>query len=333
MPHEIYQWDEIKERFTDALLVGNGGSIAVHPGFRYGGLFEQARLLGHLTPDVRAIFAAFDTEDFELVLRRLWQAKHVNHALGIEVARVDEAHVEVRDALVRTIQATHIAHENALHALYPIYRFMRAFKTVVSLNYDLLVYWATLLGNDELGSRYHFKDGFRHGLFAGDWAFYRRPYDGVESPTIFCYAHGNIALALNPELEERKINAEGGSALLDAIVASWRAGGGVPLFICEGRAEHKLGAIMKSPYLRSVYEEILGALGDSITVYGWQMASQDRHILERVAQNPPKRAAVSVYRHNQDYCTHAVDTLKRAGVAEVVFYDAASPGAWNNPRP
>ena len=53
---EIYQWNDIKERFKHGLLLGNGASIAVHEGFAYPSLYEAARANNHLTEQVTGIF-------------------------------------------------------------------------------------------------------------------------------------------------------------------------------------------------------------------------------------------------------------------------------------
>lgn len=45
---KIYEWNDIKDEFTDGLLLGNGASMAVHPEFHYGSLFEAARVKGSL---------------------------------------------------------------------------------------------------------------------------------------------------------------------------------------------------------------------------------------------------------------------------------------------
>jgi len=131
---EIYKWNDIRAEFTDGLLLGNGASMAVHPEFNYGSLFEAAKVKGYLTKQVAEIFNAFKVNDFELVLRRLWQAKVVNETLGVKVEHVDAAYQQVRSALIATVRQVHISHEDALKHLRPIYMFMHGFKTVVSLN-------------------------------------------------------------------------------------------------------------------------------------------------------------------------------------------------------
>ena len=57
------------------ILLGNGFSIAAHPQFAYGGLLQAA----DLDAEVRAIFAAARTTNFEAVMR-YWLAEAFNGA-------------------------------------------------------------------------------------------------------------------------------------------------------------------------------------------------------------------------------------------------------------
>lgn len=330
MSYTIHDWRDISKNFSHTLLVGNGGSVAVHDDFGYTGLFEAAQVNNFIDEKVADVFARFDTNDFELVLRRLWQAKQVNTALEIAVKEVDDAYAAVRGALIQTVQKVHVSYDDAKPHLDPIYKFMRGFRTVVSLNYDLLVYWAAQYGNDALGSRYHFKDGFNRAQFSNDWEKYRESYQDVENPTIFCYPHGNIVLGITETLEEQKLIA-GSQNLLDSIIDVWGAGTRIPLFICDGKSEQKLEAILKSPYLRSVYNGPLNAIGESLAIYGWGIAKQEQHILDCIALARPQRVAVSVYDNMQVYCEHAYQTLRRIGVEDIRFFHSNSSGAWNNP--
>lgn len=331
MPFPILNWLDIAANFSHTLLVGNGGSVAVHDEFGYTGLFEAAQVHGFINANVADIFERFGTNDFELVLRRLWQAKQVNTALDITVKEVEDAYATVRTALIQTVQKVHVSYDEAKPHLDPIYRFMRGFQTVVSLNYDLLIYWAAQYGNDALGSRYHFKDGFNRSSFSDDWQMYRGAYGGVSNPTIFCYPHGNIALGVSRALEEEKLIAGAESLnLLDSIIGYWRDGSRIPLFICDGRSEQKLETILKSPYLRSVYGGPLSDIGESLVIYGWGIGSQEHHILERIARSRPQRVAVSVYDGMQAYCEHAYYALSKIGVGDIMFFHSNSEGAWNN---
>lgn len=326
----IHQWTEISKDFSDGLLLGNGASIAIHRQFGYVGLFEAAQEYHHINHAVSSVFAAFGVNDFELVLRRLWQAKVVNETLGIAAGRVEEAYTQVRTALIATVREVHISHDDAAMHLKPIYTFMQGFKTVISLNYDLIVYWAAMQSRFALGS--WFKDCFVNGIFADDWEPMREPYGRAASSTLFFYPHGNLALARGVDDEEGKISA-GGRDLLSRVLQVWESGDAVPLFVCEGTSEHKVKSIKNSSYLQRVNREVIPAIGPSLVIYGWGLAEQEQHILDGLRQSWCRRVAVSVYGGNEAYMRHAEHTLRGIGVEEIVFFDSASPGCWHNPMP
>jgi hypothetical protein len=325
----IHQWSEISANFSDGLLLGNGASMAIHEGFGYAGLFQAAQDHGHITPAVAGVFDAFGVNDFELVLRRLWQAKVVNETLEIPAGRVEEAYTQVRTALIETVRQVHISHADAVQHLKPIYTFMQSFRTVISLNYDLIVYWAAMQSREELGG--WFKDCFLDGTFADDWESMRRPYGRATSATLFFYPHGNLALARGIDDEETKISLGGHADLLTRVLEVWQLGKRVPLFVCEGTSAHKVKAIKGSSYLRRVTQEVMPTISESLVIYGWGLAEQEQHILEAIKKARCRRVAVSVYGGNDAYMRHAEDTLRGIGVEEVVFFDSASPGCWHNP--
>lgn len=324
---KIHQWDEIKQHFTDGLLLGNGASMAIHTAFGYKSLYEAAQENGHLTPDVARVFEAFKVHDFELVLRRLWHAKVVNEALGIHGGRVEQAYLQVRNSLISTVRDVHITHDEAVPHLTPIYEFMQNFKTVVSLNYDLIVYWAAMHSQDKIGN--WFKDCFMRGEFDEDWESKRAPYRAAGT-TLFFYPHGNLALARGLDDIEFKI-AKNGQDLLTRVLDVWQKGEGVPLFVCEGTSDYKVKAIAGSSYLQRVAREVMPKIGESLVIYGWGIADQEAHILQRLARANCKRVAVSVYKKNAEFIHHAEEKLRIAGVAEILFFDSQSPGCWNNP--
>jgi len=324
---EIHPWADIAAEFADSLIVGNGASIAVSPNFAYASLHAAAVEADRLPAPVAHVFERFQTQDFELVLRRLWQATMVNQALELPDGPVEAAYRGVRQALIETVRATHIGYAAALPHLKPIYQFMQRFRTVVSLNYDLLVYWAAMLGNEELGN--WFKDGFDGLLFREDWRVLREPH-GADGVTLCFYPHGNLALARTRQEREIKIHAADGN-LLETVFERWSTGRVAPLYVSEGLAERKRQAISESPYLRAVSAGPMLELGESVAIYGWGLGVQDSHLLDAVAQRPPRRAALSVYRDNQDFAQRAGQLLAAAGIEEVVHFNAESPSCWSQP--
>lgn len=321
----ILQWQEIADNYNAGLIVGNGGSVAVDRGFSYGSLYQAAQLHGHIDGRVADVFRRFDTQDFELVLRRLWQATLVNQALELPDGPVEIAYVDVRDALIRTIRDTHVSYERALPHLIPIYRFMQRFRTIVSLNYDLIVYWAAMLGNQQLGT--WFKDGFHGRRFNEDWRSYRVPLDAQET-TMFFYPHGNLVLARTKTDSEVKIAARQYQDLLTSILDRWSTGRVVPLFVCEGTTQQKRHAIDSSSYLRTVLNEAMRELGEAIVIYGWGLGDQDAHILDALRASPCKRIAVSVHGGNYDFINQALKLLGPIA-DQIQFFDSASYECWN----
>lgn len=331
---EIRQWGEIKNAYQDgALLLGNGASMAVHPGFGYSSLREAAAANNRITKAVADVFTAFDTNDFELVLRRLWHAKLVNQALGVEPGKVEEAYRQVREALIATVRDIHISFDEAQPHLKAIYGFMQSFKTVLSLNYDLLVYWSMMASKDSLGN--WFKDCFQQGgVFREDWETLRQPYGATGSTLVF-YPHGNLITARKNDYSEQKLSAAGGDAvgLLNRLLEQWKHEEVVPLFVSEGTSDHKKLAIINSDYLSRVFREVIPRVSPSLVIYGWSVSDQDEHILEQLKLARPGlvRLAISVLYHNQVDVERMETKLSTLGVPELVFFDAQSPGCWVHP--
>ncbi|MEO6934943.1 MAG: DUF4917 family protein [Collimonas sp.] len=324
---EIVKWSDIAGNFTDGLILGNGASIAIHDGFSYKSLFAKAQELGFITECVAKVFQQFKVEDFEFVLRRLWYAKLVNEALEIKVGPVDAAYNEIRNALISTIRCTHVSYDEAAQHLPAIRSFLKNFKTVVTLNYDLTLYWAAMHGN--ANNEHAFKDCFHSGKFVDDWEEYRTPYGKEKAVTLYFYPHGNLVLTREDDLTESKCSAKS-KGLLDAIIDTWEKGSVVPLFVCEGTSGHKRKAIESSSYLHRIYREIIPSLGKSLTIYGWGIGDQEKHILEQLENAKLDRVAVSVRDNNQEYVQHVLSKFVKIGIHNVTFFDSSSQGCWNN---
>lgn len=332
---QIKQWDDLKDNYhKGSLLLGNGSSIAVDNCFNYSSLYEEAVRLGYLTQSVQAVFDKFQVNDFELVLRRLWQAKLVNEALGIPPGEVGEAYKRVQKALIETIRATHVTFDEASQHLTSIYKFMQLFQIVVSLNYDLIVYWAMLLGNDELGR--WFKDGFMPRHFDDDWSKFLKPYEKTKGATFCVFPHGNLCLRIEGFSGQQKITKtrdekEQKIPLLDVILNRWEKDSLAPLFVCEGLKENKLKVISGNDYLERIFYEVIPSLSETLVVYGWGFAEQDEHIVKKISQSGVRKVAVSVYGDDQVLCGNVERILDPLNLDELVFFDAQSDGCWNNP--
>ncbi|MCE3028593.1 DUF4917 family protein [Salinicola sp. DM10] len=338
----IYQWNEIKCRYSDLLLLGNGASRAINNGFAYNNLKERAAEIGIFDGGHQDLFDRFETADFEYVLRKLWQTSLVNEVFEVEHHRVQDAYTQIRDALVRSVRAVHpeYAVVDQQNTIRNVYNFIRQFKTVAALNYDLIVYWAVMYGRD-LRDGYEVKDCFtvrsaEGNRFDSDWEEYRAPYrDANNHVTLVFYPHGCLSLVKGNSGLDIKISVRNELNLLDEITNRWNDAGLIPVFVSEGRSEEKLESIRSSQYLSTVYFEALTQPCDSLTVYGWDFGSQDLHILKALKKAAPNRVAVSVYNNDEDYCER-ISRVIRQRVSldvEIDFFHSDSPGCWSHPVP
>lgn len=330
MPYEIKQWNQIADDYRqETILLGNGASIAVSNQFTYPSLLRRAQELGLLTNDIVLLFDFFQTNDFELILRLVWQAENVNRSLQIEDRETERAYISVRECLIGAVHNVHPQYEEVSSHLPHLYRFLKTYNTVLSLNYDLLVYWTMAYGFDAEDGHL-FKDCFINGSFDDDWSRFRIPYRESSNTLVF-YPHGSLALSRDRFEHEVKISSSG-EGLLDAILRCWRSGNHIPLFVSEGLPEQKVKAIKNSYYLSTIYREVLQERRTSLTIYGWGFGDQDRHILKQMRSSGIERVAVSVYQGDVDFCIRAEQVIRSDlghGVA-IDFFDSASPGCWTN---
>ncbi len=360
--HEIQEWKKISANYSDTLLIGNGASIAVNKSFNYGSLFKYAKdpINNLMSPEVEKLFKSFKTEDFELVLRLVWQASEVNSHLGIKDKdnRAHDAYFLVRDCLIKSVRGIHPGYDEVSQYLPYIYRFLKKFKTVLSLNYDLILYWAMMYGNSETQKEaekesknkcpafidcfdFDGKDPSNRGEleFSDNLQQFREKYD--KSTSVF-YPHGNLIFRRNIMGSESKIRAndKGTKRLLEVILESWKSEKFVPLFVSEGTTEQKIASIQNSYYLSTVYREVLTDPTDSLVIYGWSLDDRDIHILERMSNSGIKRVAVSVhgkddkFAYRDEVSKKIRDALEKPDKdpIDIAFFDSESHGCWNKPK-
>ncbi|MDP2932232.1 MAG: DUF4917 family protein [Chloroflexota bacterium] len=335
----LHDWLDIKDVFGHNLLLGNGASIAVHPDLSYKSLYAQACESGALTSNVQELFKTFHTENFEVLLRLLLHAKLINEAFNIDdEGKIGQAYQQVKDALVKTVIDVHPKYDRVNYLLKPIADFMRSFKRVFCLNYDLLVYWAMLVGNDQYGT--WFKDAFieEDGSFKNDYGFLFSPHFTATGATVVFYPHGNLFLATDFFGNEVKLAGSDEERLLEKLLSQWGKGNQIedyiPLFVSEGNTGEKLHRIRRSNYLDTVYDSELSTLEDSLVIYGWRIDKQDLHILDAIGKGKLAEIAISIYKKENDWQSNCDEVeakiRKNPGLkqCELVFFDAESEGCW-----
>jgi hypothetical protein len=224
----------------------------------------------------------------------------------------------------------HPEHDEVLDSLPKIYKYLKNFNTVVSLNYDLVLYWAIMHGLD-IEDGHTFKDCFISGKFDSDWRRFRSPIGQEEKVSLVFYPHGNLVLCRNRVEEETKLLSKN-AGLLESVLSAWKSEKYVPLFVSEGTKEQKVRSIQGSHYLSIVYREVLPAPKYNIAIYGWAIGEHDIHILNRLYDPLLTRVAVSVYGDDQAYCNRINQIILQhmKNDIDVVFFDSRSEGCWNN---
>lgn len=331
MPHKIFEWREIAQDYhAGSLLLGNGASISIDDRFGYSSLVNHARENGIFTQDIQQLFDFFNTTDFELVLRLVWQASNVNRALLILDNSTYAAYVRVRECLIEAVRIVHPEYQEISEHIPILYRFLKNFKTVISLNYDLILYWAIMYGVD-VQDKHSLKDCFINGQFDENWRRLRDPIYGNKSTTLAFYPHGSLVLSRNNVESEFKVIGNG-SGLLEAILQAWKSEHVVPLFVSEGTSQQKINSIKSSSYLNTVYREVLTTLEPSLVIYGWGLWEQDLYILDRIASAQVRKVAVSVYGSDQAYCNRVSHTIQQTlgTQIQIQFFHSDSSGVWNN---
>jgi hypothetical protein len=239
---------EETEPETRHLLAGNGFSIAQGGArFDYLTLLERSGL-----PDdgeIRNVFRQLGTSDFEEVMRALEHAAVIETAYGehvrSEMFNSDAA--DVRNALIHAVHEVHpgIQFDIPEDQRTACATFLRHFRTIFTINYDLLLYWVVIHGARGVHS-----DGF--GL--GDAIDGFRTFSQGANCTVF-FIHGALHLFLNGQNDTQK-RVVTNSTIVNDITETIRRERRLPLFVAEGTAAQKMWKINSVPYLRHAYDQL-----------------------------------------------------------------------------
>lgn len=295
MPVSVISFAEAIRR-TDGvardILLGNGFSIAAHQPFAYGGLLEKA----DLAAEVRAIFAAARTTNFEAVMR-YWLAE----AFGASPADASRAEANVGLLKRALVEAVHRVHPPRRNAIGPeqwkrCEQFLVNFigrerdrrklgGRIFTTNYDLLLWWAVAPDRGRIKPDKLFKghDGFRLGR-----------YEGLGAADMI-YLHG--ALHLYPEKRglTKLSYSETGVALHDQVAARL-INGSYPLFVSEGASSLK--APVGDGYLSDALRAFRGTCqtpGKALFTLGHGLGPEDGHILDWIKKGKIARAYLGAH--------------------------------------
>ena len=335
---DIKDWNDLKEIKFHSLILGNGASISVSENFNYSSLYEKAF---NDQEELINIFEHYETKDFEFVLDKLWHTNKINKFLKIDDNdKVFNKYKNIQERLIETIINNHVNYNFIFFDSKKIYEFIKQFRFVFSLNYDLVLYWSFLEGNDHYNK--YFKDCFINNKFEDDWEYLNQPHPNADGVTLIFYPHGNLVLAKTKEGFERKISAQKDD-LLEDIFDEWSENNSRPLFVSEGSSKKKLETINRSKYLSTVYFDMMTSIDGDICIYGWSLSKNDIHIIKQLfsKNNNINKIAISIYKKNveEEELLEQMEEIKmrvrkyarRANMdPEIIFFDASSDGCWIN---
>lgn len=349
MPEILSFTDAIAAASTEPrLLLGNGFSIAWdYEAFSYGSLRQKADF-SRLHCDAETLFAQLETSDFEVVIERLRATDAIVRLYdpGSPVAKQAAKDAEVlRDVLANALASNHPDTIGSItDSQYRSVRtFLSNFECVYTLNYDLLLYWATMKDEDDL--EVPKGDGFREDPDDPDATWVTWDMAQSWSQEIH-YIHGALHLFDAGSRLKKLTWIRTGIALVDQIRGQL-AERSYPLVVTEGTSTDKKDKILHSAYLSKAFRSFsaLGG-GHDLFIYGHSLAESDEHILDAIVRGKIRRIFVSVYgdpdtAENKALIERAFLLAERRAdfVAEtnrrtskelyVAFYDARSARVWD----
>lgn len=283
---KLEDWNELSDSLEHTgIIVGNGASMAVWESFCYPSLFgiaRQATQTSRLLDEDVALFEAFSTTNFELVLSTLVTARMVNASLGHDVETINERYRSIQSALAEAVKSVHVPWiAMPIETLNAIRAALIGYDIVYSTNFDLLIYWA--INHVDPAP---FKDLF--------WA---EDFDPANTEvrgeaTVVFYLHGGLHLYRTSTRGTKKRRATAGQNLLDLFGTPMTADSS-PLCICEGTATDKLDTIYGSNYLRFAYSALRHHAG-ALCVFGHSLGESDSHIVDAIRTARIREVSVSV---------------------------------------
>lgn len=327
-------------------LLGNGFSMAYNPAlFGYAALVQRAEDHSLLSDEVAGLMAAMGTPDFEATMRALDNAIRTLDALDASghsatITKLEAAVVEVREALAQSVAGLHPdrPHEISEGRYRSVRRFLRPFKNIYTVNYDLLLYWALMQevpdGEFTHPGRAH-DDGFRDSRVDGDTTVLWDVYDPFKQSVY--YLHGALHLYIGADGLRKLTWVRTEEALIEQTreqLVLHR----FPLYVAESESLRKLDRINRSAYLGRGLRS-LTSIGGSMVIFGHSLDQNDDHVLEAVVRSKTERLAIALYgdpgsEDNKRIAAAAEDLRRRRTLADsaraldIAYFDASSANLW-----
>lgn len=299
----IYEWDSIADPFEDAnLFLGNGFSISLCSRLSYKSLFEK--FLQSLDKDLTEIFKSFGTTNFELIIQILNSAENVNKILGYPIDKIEPLRKDLREGLIKTIQANHPKHSEIYYPqLINLSKELEGFWDIFTTNYDVFLYKTILQSITD--HRYldrdaddPYQDFFYEEMTGTELAFVNDKLYPT-SRSIY-YLHGALFLyqTANRTTNYKLRRLENVKFEYIQLVRREIENDNFPIFVAEGDFRDKLRTINNNSYLNFCATQLQKSY-KNIVFYGFSFGDSDRHIVDFLTKSKVKKIAVSIYKGNK----------------------------------
>ena len=286
--------DKIRKDGKDIhLLLGNGFSIAYDKEiFSYNALMRNLEAKGN--NDLLKLFDITKTANFEVVMRELDTFISVSDEYGFP-AEISEKLKYLKEnlekSLIESIEEMHpecifnLTDENIRKCGEFIEPYFSGKNSIISSNYDLLLYWVLMRYKDkEIGRP--FSDGFSYAYENGmlDEGFVRSDnrliWNPSESQNIF-YIHGALHIFDNgTNYQKEQYDNKSGDYIMK-VISDRINDGDYPVFVTAGDASQKLNQIMHNGYLADCYNHLKSIKGRLVTL-GFRFGDNDTHIIDAI---------------------------------------------------
>ena len=321
-------WDEPgHSTIRPSLLIGNGFSQNIWPGFNYNSLFNRASQnnIIRLADTDMAIFKAFRTDNFEDILRVLAESKAVSAVLSQDCKLLQRHENRIRKALIEAVHGVHIppckfSEQNRMIIATELKKYMSIYYT----NYDLLIYWSMIKYLEYCREYYGYSENHFFDYF---WSKYNKYFDiqdtGVnnkEQRSGVYFLHGGLHLYKDDIFGGTFKRKNSGISLLDSFGGNDT--GEIPLFISEGTYIHKLQCIYQSDYLSFVFSCFRND-NNPLVVLGHRLGDSDRHIIDAINAHKNRHVAISI-RKNGSIRKKKARFVNALPNVQPYFFDAAT---------
>lgn len=284
--------DVMKMANKPRLLLGNGFSMAYDKDrFSFTSLLESSLKdkIIKKSDFVYKIFEKLNTADFESVMKILDESQKVLEIYKGEkslIKKIKDDSEQLKSHLVKIITNNHPEISTAVPGKNKeaCINFLKPFEKIYTLNYDLLLYWATMHDNSD-----DFTDGFGEDDYSihKGYVVYKNKYDMRVH-----YLHGGLHIFDAGSEIIKKTYSKTGVRLVDQVKENLNKGI-YPIFISEGDSNQKLTKILHNSYLNHCYKS-LRFIGGDLVILGTELKRNDAHILDAIMESKVQNIFVGV---------------------------------------